>query len=129
MWAGLAELGPGPAVTLRGCNQQSLRCEELGGERVGHSLFYGTRRRAVAPGKSDRLVETGTVAEQEMAQFVRHCKPLHRQPELCRDDDPPRYAVDGDERTPQLVKRPEQERDVPFGDRADDVEAGAGAVP
>ena len=128
MWAGWRSLALGPAVTLRGCNQQSLRREDLGGESVRRDLVNGPRRRGVSSGKSDRLVETGAVAEQQVAEFVRHREALHRQSELGSDDDPPGLVVDGDEGAPQLVQGSEQERDVAFGDRADDVEAGAGAV-
>ena len=108
-------------------DQEALRSEQLGGERVRRRRLRWSRCRPVSSRESDRPVETRVVSKQQVAEFMGQREPLRRQPELRRHEDATLFVVDGDERAPQLVQRSEQQRDIPRHDRSDDVEARAGS--
>ena len=105
MWAGVVELGAGPAVTLRRRTQQLLRCEKLGGERVRCLLPpRGGRPWALRPANPTVSSRLERCPSNRWPSSCATVKPLHRQSELRGDDDSARFIVDGDERTPQLVE-------------------------
>ena len=46
-----------------------------------------SRRRCVSSREADRFVEAHLVSEQQVAEFMGHREPLHRQSELGGHDD------------------------------------------